>query len=292
MRIRHIRSPLLALVVAAAFGTACLPVQAMTDDQARALALSATRANNYLFMLDLMRKKYDQAGDLALDQVGDLARYKDAAALAALAQLKDAARNGDATAQYWLGFWYATNLYMPMGDAYAQAAYWYRKAAEQGKAEAQNELGVLYTLGKGVPRDNLEANSWYSKAAEQGLAVAQNNLGLQYALGRGMPRDDLKAAYWFRKAAEQGFGDAQYWLGVEYEAGEGVPQDFIIAYALYNLSIAGDSQYRDEAENDRNHLAEKMTPRQIAAGQELTRRMMKIGVLKAIDAIHPGSRAR
>ena len=64
---------------------------------------------------------------------------------------------------------------------YAQAVKWYRKAAEQGFAEAQYNLGVRYDQGQGVPQDYAEAVKWYRKAAEQGDAEAQLNLGVMYA---------------------------------------------------------------------------------------------------------------
>src|SRR3954454_1319801 len=51
---------------------------------------------------------------------------------------------------------------------YAEAARWFRKAAEQGNADAQNHLGVLYDHGKGVTQDHAEAARWFRKAAEQG----------------------------------------------------------------------------------------------------------------------------
>jgi TPR repeat protein len=53
-----------------------------------------------------------------------------------------------------------------------------RKAAEQGHAGAQFNLGLNVCLGgEGVPEDDAEAVKWYRKAAEQGLAGAQFNLG-------------------------------------------------------------------------------------------------------------------
>jgi hypothetical protein len=58
----------------------------------------------------------------------------------------------------------------------------------------------------------------------------------------------------------------------------------VIAYALYNLSAAGDPSSDNPATNNRRELAARITPQQIAAGQELTRRMMKIGVTKTIDS--------
>ena len=48
---------------------------------------------------------------------------------------------------------------------YAQAALWYRKAAEQGNADAQLSLGYLYDDGQGVPQDYAEAYFWYYLAA-------------------------------------------------------------------------------------------------------------------------------
>src|SRR5262249_23515822 len=87
------------------------------------------------------------------------------------------------------------------GD-YATAMRLWRPLAEQGDARAQNNLGVLYENGKGVPQDINEAVKWYRLAAEQGYAGSQNNLGLIYAIGRGgVARDPLHAYMWFSLAA-------------------------------------------------------------------------------------------
>ncbi|MDB4413461.1 sel1 repeat family protein, partial [Pirellulaceae bacterium] len=115
----------------------------------------------------------------------------------------------------------------------AEAAKWYRKAAEQGDAKAQFLLGMSYTLGKGVTKDDAEAVKWYRKAAEQGSAKAQYLLGLSYANGDGVLKDSKEAAKWYRNAAEQGFAEAQYLLGLMYYGGEGIPQDFAEAAKLY-----------------------------------------------------------
>ena len=52
--------------------------------------------------------------------------------------------------------------------------------AEQGNADAQYNLGVMYDNGQGVRQDYAEAARWYRKAAEQGNAKAQYNLGSMY----------------------------------------------------------------------------------------------------------------
>ena len=49
-----------------------------------------------------------------------------------------------------------------------EAIKWYRKAADQGYAEAQNWLGDIYQDGIFVAQDDTEAAKWYLKAAQQG----------------------------------------------------------------------------------------------------------------------------
>ena len=58
----------------------------------------------------------------------------------------------------------------------AEAAVWYRNAADQGLAEAQLRLAECYEKGQGVPKDMDEAIRWYRKAAEQGNKDAEKRL--------------------------------------------------------------------------------------------------------------------
>ena len=130
----------------------------------------------------------------------------------------------DAEVQWLRGYAYFVGKGVPQD--YAQAALWYRKAAEQGHAVAQFCLARLFDQGQGVPQDGAKAALWYRKAAEQGDAKAQFNLGVMYDTGRGVPRDYARAVSWYRKAAEQGDGDAQYGLGKESYLGRGVLKDY------------------------------------------------------------------
>ena len=59
-----------------------------------------------------------------------------------------------------------------------------------------------YHLGQGVRRDYAEAVKWFRRAAEQGLAQAQGNLGACYAKGLGVPQDYVEAYAWFVLAEE------------------------------------------------------------------------------------------
>ena len=79
------------------------------------------------------------------------------------------------------------------GD-WATALKEWKPLAEEGNAVAQNNLGLMYHNGWGVPQDNKEAVNWYRLAVEQGYAIAQYNLGLMYEKGKGVPQDDKEAA--------------------------------------------------------------------------------------------------
>ena len=92
------------------------------------------------------------------------------------------------------------------GD-YATALRVWQPLADEGVARAQNNLGVMYEYGKGVPLNTDEALKWYRLAAAQGYAGAQNNLGLIYAIGRIVPRDPVRAYMWFSLAAASLSGD-------------------------------------------------------------------------------------
>ncbi len=70
--------------------------------------------------------------------------------------------------------------------------------AKQGDAEAQFKVGYMYDMGKGIPLDDVKAVEWYRKAAEQGNAAGQNNLGICYQYGQGVPQDHVEAAKWGR----------------------------------------------------------------------------------------------
>ena len=61
-----------------------------------------------------------------------------------------------------------------MPQDYAEAAKWNRRAAEQGLANAQYNLGLMYNNGQGVPQDYVQAHMWSTLAAAQGYEGAKN----------------------------------------------------------------------------------------------------------------------
>ena len=115
------------------------------------------------------------------------------------------------TAPAWAGFDEGLAAYQ-RGD-YATAIRELRPLAKQGNTNAQFNLGIMYSEGKGVPQDYAEAVKWHRKAAEQGDAEAQYNLGVMYGNGLSVPQDYAEAVGWWHKAAEQGQVEAQYNLG-------------------------------------------------------------------------------
>ena len=88
-----------------------------------------------------------------------------------------------------------------------------RQAAEQGDAEAQYNLGFMYAEGRGVSKDEAEAVRWYRLGADQGFTVAQLELGLMLMLmsdaGEGVSKDEPELVRWYRLGADQGFAVAQ-----------------------------------------------------------------------------------
>jgi len=100
-----------------------------------------------------------------------------------------------------------------------------RLRAEQGDAEAQFQLAVIYQNGRLVPQDQTQAREWLLKAAEQGHVKAMFNLGVTYGDGLGVPVDDAEAFKWYQAAANEGDPRAHFNLGIFYIAGRGTPID-------------------------------------------------------------------
>jgi TPR repeat protein len=167
-----------------------------------------------------------------------------------------------------------------------QAIFWYKKAAEQGDAEAQNHLGFMYEhfghmyeFGLMGEEGFEQAAYWYRKAAEQGHRDAQFQLSSMYEAGKGGEQDYqlsfdwlLEASYRehalalfchglfaedchhheealvsYRKAAEQGLAIAQYKLGTMYEHGLGIEKD--LEQAVFWYRQAADREDADAQHN-------------------------------------------
>ena len=123
--------------------------------------------------------------------------------------------------------------------------------------------------------DYAVAHRLWLPLADQGLADAQNNLAVMYANGRGVTQDYAAAMRWYRLAADQGDAAAQFNLGAMYATGEGVPQDYVQAHTWFNLAASRFSptakENRENAVKNRDITASRMTPAQIAEAQKQAR---------------------
>lgn len=145
---------------------------------------------------------------------------------------RQAADQGHTSAQTYLGYMYQQGQGVPKDET--EAVRWYRQAANQGYATAQTNLGWMYQYGQGISKDEAEAARWYRLAADQGYSNAQNNLGLMHQYGQGgLRKDDAEAVRWFRKSADQGDANGQTSLGYMYQRGLGVSRDEAEAVRLY-----------------------------------------------------------
>jgi TPR repeat protein len=108
----------------------------------------------------------------------------------------------NAQQKYEQGVAYAFGRGVPKNEVLAVQLF--QQAADTGHAEAEHMLGYMYSNGLGgLTQDWVKANIWVRKAAEQGLAVAQDDLGVSYGDGRGVPQDWVECYMWIRMAANQ-----------------------------------------------------------------------------------------
>lgn len=120
-----------------------------------------------------------------------------------------------------------------------QAAYWFKKAADQGDPQAQNELGYLYIWGIGVDKDAGQAFRWFARAAGGGWQQAKLNMAVLYMRGIGVARDPAFGRQLLEELAAKKNARAEDYLGVMYMDGDGVAQDSQAAEVWLSRSAKG-----------------------------------------------------
>jgi len=83
-----------------------------------------------------------------------------------------------------------------------------QQAAKSGDAQAQFELGQFYYDGKNTPRDLDQALSYFEQASLQGHAEAQYHLGMMFFRGEGVAANNIQAYVVLKMAAVNGAEDA------------------------------------------------------------------------------------
>lgn len=151
------------------------------------------------------------AADALLDATAAIQRKDYPTAVRLLEPLAQA---GQALAQLRLGSLYYHGHGVRESDALA--LHWFQRAASQGLAEAQFQLGNMHAYGlapvaAGEDPQRLAAQ-WYFEAARQGHAEAQYGLGILFLTGSGVVQSVLQARVWIERAAQQGHADARAYL--------------------------------------------------------------------------------
>lgn len=122
---------------------------------------------------------------------------------------------------------------------YSTALREFRSSALNGDAASQTNLGLMYSKGLGVARNEAEAVKWYSLAANQGQAVAQNNLGAMYLSGSGAPLDPIMGAVWLILASENGYAAAGPAVRLTMENMTAKEKDCVVKlYAVWREKLA------------------------------------------------------
>jgi len=138
---------------------------------------------------------------------------------------------GNMRAAHILGLAYSVGIGLSKDDA--TAVKFYSKAAEQGDAWAQANLGCCYYEGVGIEGNKAEGAKWLLKAADQGLQLPTRFLDDYFYNGVGFEENEAEAVKWYRKAAEQGDARAQNSLGDCYNLGFGVAENKTEAVKWY-----------------------------------------------------------
>jgi TPR repeat protein len=197
--------------------------------------------------------------------------YLDGDNATALAELRPAAEEGDARAQYYLAVLYDHGKAVPRN--HRTAANWYNKAARQGDEDAQLKLGLMYDDGagsagdpNGVPADPALAALWLSSAAKSGHPMASYRLCKLVDRGRGVERDLDRALSLCRYAALQGVAGAQYHTGLLLAESEADFEVWTEAYSWFLL--AARANYPGAAQNLET-LTERLSADDLARGRAM-----------------------
>src|SRR5699024_3683032 len=85
-----------------------------------------------------------------------------------------------------------------VSQSYQEAAKWFRKAAEQGDANAQGLLGEMYYDGKGVSKNFVMSYMFAALSAAQGeeAGITLRDLVLKYLTGQQIAEAQRMATEW------------------------------------------------------------------------------------------------
>jgi len=147
------------------------------------------------------------------------------------------AEDGDADAQYGLGVIYQEGIAVKKSSL--RATQWLQKAADQDHKQAVNRLAWHYRNGIGVVQSSAKAEELYLKAFDLGVVGASIPLGAIYRSGEpGVQENHALAAKWARIGADAQIDRGENLLGELYRDGVGVSQSFATALEWFERSAA------------------------------------------------------
>jgi TPR repeat protein len=160
------------------------------------------------------------------------------------------------------------------------------KSAQQGHAQAQNDLALMYLHGQGVVENPQEAAKWLTLAAEQNLPEAQYHLSSLYAQGKGVSKDEDIAFDLLSKSAQANYVKAQYDLGLYYIRG----RIFVFCPEGFNKSKdLFDFKYIFEVIKFMRTFNEKILPnmnkKDVETGFSWLEKAKELGYQKAAEAL-------
>ena len=191
---------------------------------------------------------------------------------AAVTILRPLSEKGDANASAELGALYMVGKGVPR-DA-KEALRLTKLAADNGSTTAQFNLGSIYLDGQITTKNYNEAMKWFLAAAGKGLAAAQVGVASMFYNGEGVTKNYTEAAKWMILAAEQGDTDAQMNLGGMYALGHGLEKDLSRAYMWTFLATESPVIPESEKSALREDAAKALSP------EELTKALQMIKACK------------
>lgn len=187
--------------------------------------------------------------------------------------LLKASHTGEVHAYYALGVAYANEI--GVDRDFEKAVNYWREGANAGDADCQTSLGMIYQAGdripSGIEADPAEAANWYRMAAEQDHTDAIWHLAGMLARGIGVEQNDKEALVWLRRGADLGSADCIWGLGRSYLKGLGVEADSVMAYALMTACLDGISfpEQKEAIMAIRDELGKALTDEQLARAEPI-----------------------
>jgi hypothetical protein len=99
-------------------------------------------------------------------------------------------------------------------QSYQKAFEYFIKAAQNGHAQAQYKLGLMFSRGDGVEPDYQESTKWLEKSAGQGDCKAQYELAILQIQESDIDGKSKKYMQWLEESAQQKYESAKNQLGL------------------------------------------------------------------------------